>query len=182
MTEPLNGLSWMPKEAKKSALPGAAEQARGEGAGKGAARRPRGGLDRPGGAADDDHPPRWLHAGLKEEVTEHLGREEHHPTAAREVGNVRNGTWLKAVLTDTAEEVESEVPQDRAGTLAPVIVAKRQRPPDGRSPRRLSRMATRMERDDWPHASLAGAPIGPRRGFLRRPPRAGTQPQPSSCR
>lgn len=67
-----------------------------------------------------------LQAALEEEMTEHLGHEKHH-TSAREDGNVRNGTRAKTVLTDAAGEVNIEVPRDRAGTFAPVIVAKRQR-------------------------------------------------------
>ena len=60
-----------------------------------------------------------LQAALEEEMTEHLGREKHHSTAAGQDGNVRNGTRPKTVLTDAAGEVAIEVPRDRAGTFAP---------------------------------------------------------------
>ncbi|WP_216593690.1 IS256 family transposase [Arsenicicoccus sp. oral taxon 190] len=66
-----------------------------------------------------------LEAALEEEMTEHVGHAKHQPAA--EGGNVRNGTRPKTVLTDAAGEVRIEVPRDRAGTFAPVIVAKRQR-------------------------------------------------------
>ncbi len=59
-------------------------------------------------------------------MTEHLDHEKHHATAGDD-GNVRNGTRPKTVLTDAAGEVAIEVPRDRAGTFAPVIVNMRQR-------------------------------------------------------
>lgn len=67
-----------------------------------------------------------LEAALEEEMTEHLGHEKHHAPAGGAV-NIRNGTRPKTVLTDAAGEVTIEVPRDRAGTFAPVIVKKRQR-------------------------------------------------------
>src|SRR4029450_11263486 len=42
-------------------------------------------------------------------------------------GNVRNGSRSKTVLTEASGHVEIDVPRDRAGTLAPQIVRKRQR-------------------------------------------------------
>ena len=45
----------------------------------------------------------------------------------RNRGNSRNGRRSKTVLTDAAGAVEIEVPRDREGTFAPVIVGKRQR-------------------------------------------------------
>jgi transposase-like protein len=71
-----------------------------------------------------------LESALEEEMTEHLGHEKNRPPAggeAPDVGNIRNGHRPKTVLTDAAGEVAIEVPRDRAGTFAPVIVAKRQR-------------------------------------------------------
>ena len=59
-------------------------------------------------------------------MTEHLGHEKHHGPEGG-AGNVRNGTGPKTVLTDAAGEVDIQVPRDRAGTFAPVIVKKRQR-------------------------------------------------------
>ena len=68
-----------------------------------------------------------LESALEEEMVEHLGHEKHQPSDAAGSGNIRNGTRTKTVLTDTAGEVTIEVPRDRAGTFAPVIVKKRQR-------------------------------------------------------
>jgi transposase-like protein len=67
-----------------------------------------------------------LESALQEEMTEHLGHEKHG-TPAVDSGNIRNGTRPKTVLTEAAGEVTIEVPRDRAGTFAPVIVKKRQR-------------------------------------------------------
>jgi putative transposase len=67
-----------------------------------------------------------LEAALNEEMTEHLGYEKHDPPGAG-MGNIRNGTRAKTVLTDTTGQVEIEVPRDRAATFEPQIVKKRQR-------------------------------------------------------
>src|SRR4029078_1390641 len=45
----------------------------------------------------------------------------------RNGANSRNGTRAKTVLTDNAGPVTVEVPRDRDGSFAPVIVRKRQR-------------------------------------------------------
>ena len=66
-----------------------------------------------------------LETALEEEMAEHLGYDRHDP-AGRNRGNSRNGKRAKTVLTDSGE-VAIEVPRDRAGSLEPVIVAKRQR-------------------------------------------------------
>ncbi|KMO81080.1 Transposase, Mutator family [Mycolicibacterium chlorophenolicum] len=71
-----------------------------------------------------------LETALNEEMTEHLGYEEHYPPGAGTTGNIRNGTQTKTVLTDTTGAVELDVPRDRAATFEPQIVKKR--------PRRLS--------------------------------------------
>ena len=63
-----------------------------------------------------------LESALEEEMTEHLGYDQHDP-AGRGSGNIRNGTRTETVLTDAAEEVEIEVPRDRAGTVEPVTAA-----------------------------------------------------------
>ena len=71
-----------------------------------------------------------LESALQEEMTEHLGGREKHEkrgTPAEGGSNIRNGTRAKTVLTDAAGEVTIEVPRDRAGSFAPVIVRKRQR-------------------------------------------------------
>ncbi|MFE2615318.1 IS256 family transposase [Micromonospora chalcea] len=67
-----------------------------------------------------------LETALNEEMTEHLGYEKHDQAGAG-VGNVRNGTRSKTVLTDTTGPVQLDVPRDRAGTFEPQIVRKRQR-------------------------------------------------------
>jgi len=67
-----------------------------------------------------------LETALNEEMTEHLGYEKHDPPEAG-AGNIRNGTRLKTVLTDTTGAVELDVPRDRAATFEPQIVKKRQR-------------------------------------------------------
>jgi len=67
-----------------------------------------------------------LETALEEEMSEHLGYDKH-AVEGRNHGNSRNGTRAKTVLTDAAGQVEIEVPRDRVGTFAPVIVGKRQR-------------------------------------------------------
>ncbi len=67
-----------------------------------------------------------VEVSLEEEMTEHLGYPKHDP-AGRESGNTRNGTRTKTVITDNAGPLIIEVPRDRNGTFAPVIVAKHQR-------------------------------------------------------
>jgi putative transposase len=67
-----------------------------------------------------------LETALSEELTEHLGYDKHDP-AGQGLGNIRNGTRPKTVLTDTTGSVTIEVPRDRAGTFEPQIVRKRQR-------------------------------------------------------
>ncbi len=67
-----------------------------------------------------------LETALDEEMTEHLEYDKH-AAAGRNGPTPRNGRWSKTVLTDAAGEVEVEVPRDREGTFAPVILAKRQR-------------------------------------------------------
>ena len=67
-----------------------------------------------------------LETALDEEMSEHLGYDKY-AVAGRNGANSRNGKRSKTVLTDAAGEVEIEVPRDREGTFAPVIVGKRQR-------------------------------------------------------
>ena len=68
-----------------------------------------------------------LETALNEEMTEHLGHEKNRVPEGRGSTNVRNGTRPKTVLTHAAGQVELEVPRDRDGSFAPVIVKKRQR-------------------------------------------------------
>src|SRR5437588_1541878 len=67
-----------------------------------------------------------LETALNEEMTEHLGYEKHD-SAGVGSGNIRNGNRSKTVLTENTGQVCIEVPRDRAGTLEPQIVRKRQR-------------------------------------------------------
>jgi putative transposase len=67
-----------------------------------------------------------LETALEEEISEHLGYDKH-AVEGRNGANSRNGKRAKTVLTDAVGPVEIEVPRDRDGTFAPVIVAKRQR-------------------------------------------------------
>ena len=68
-----------------------------------------------------------LETALNEEMTEHLGHEKNQADPGRDASNVRNGTRPKTVLTEATGHVEIEVPRDRDGTFAPVIVKKHQR-------------------------------------------------------
>jgi len=67
-----------------------------------------------------------LETALEEELSEHLGYDKH-AVEGRNRGNSRNGKRSKTVVTDAVGPVEIEVPRDRDGTFAPVIVGKRQR-------------------------------------------------------
>jgi putative transposase len=67
-----------------------------------------------------------LETALEEEMTEHLGYDKHDP-AGRDGGNSRNGVRAKTVISDAAGPVTIDVPRDRDGSFAPVIVPKRQR-------------------------------------------------------
>ena len=65
-----------------------------------------------------------LESALEGEMTAHLGYDKHQRT--EDASNARNGTRSKTVPTK-AGPVEIAVPQDRAGSFEPVVVAKRQR-------------------------------------------------------
>src|SRR3954447_10445380 len=67
-----------------------------------------------------------IEAALDEEMSEHLGYDKH-AVEGRNRGNSRNGTRTKTVLTDACGEVDIDVPRDRDGSFAPVMVRKRQR-------------------------------------------------------
>ena len=124
MTETLEPMSAMGKEPKKAAKPGEVERAAVRELVKAA--RARGeDLTGPDGLLKSITK-QVLDSALEEEMTEHLGHDKHG-TPVEGAGNIRNGTRPKTVLTDAAGEVEIEVPRDRAGTFAPVIVKKRQR-------------------------------------------------------
>jgi putative transposase len=67
-----------------------------------------------------------LETALEEELSEHLGYDKH-ALEGRNRENSRNGKRTKTVVTDAVGPVEIEVPRDRDGTFAPVILGKRQR-------------------------------------------------------
>jgi hypothetical protein len=107
MTGTLEGMSSMPKDAKKTATPAEAERAAVRELVKAA--RARGeDLTGPDGLLKSITK-QVLESALEEEMTEHLGHEKH-ATATGEGGNIRNGTRPKTVLTDAAGEVTIEVP------------------------------------------------------------------------
>ena len=70
-----------------------------------------------------------LEAGLEVEMDEHLGYEKH-AAEGRNLGNSRNGTRSKTVLTEIGP-VEIDVPRDRDSSFDPQTVRKGQRRLDG---------------------------------------------------
>lgn len=66
-----------------------------------------------------------LESALEGEITDHLGHDKHE-RSGNEVGNTRNGSRSKTVITDVGP-VEITVPRDRGGSFEPKIVRKRQR-------------------------------------------------------
>lgn len=66
-----------------------------------------------------------LETALEAELDDHLGYPKHAPEG-RDLGNSRNGSRSKTVLTEVGE-VEIQVPRDRDGSFDPKIVKKRQR-------------------------------------------------------
>lgn len=70
-----------------------------------------------------------LETGLEVEMEEHLGYPKH-AAEGRNLGNSRNGTRSKQVITDVGP-VDVEVPRDRDGSFEPKTVRKNQRRLDG---------------------------------------------------
>ena len=66
-----------------------------------------------------------LETALEVEMSEHLGYDKH-AIEGRNLGNSRNGTRSKTVLTE-AGPVTIEVPRDREGTFTPKTVKKHSR-------------------------------------------------------
>ena len=66
-----------------------------------------------------------LETALQVEMADHLGYERGDPAGQRS-GNSRNGSTPKTLRTDIGE-VTVDIPRDRAGTFAPVVVPKHQR-------------------------------------------------------
>ncbi len=126
MTETITSVSSMPKDAKKRSSSTATPSEKAAIAQLVKAARERGeDITGPEGLLKSITAT-VLEAALEEEMTDHLGHVKHQAPAGG-AENVRNGTRAKTVQTDAAGEVTIEVPRDRAGTFAPVIVAKRQR-------------------------------------------------------
>ena len=124
MTETLAGVGSLEKAATKAVTPHEVEQAAVRELVKAA--RARGDqLTGPDGLLKSITK-QVIESALEEEMTEHVGYDKH-AVEGRNGGNSRNGARSKTVLTDNAGPVEVEVPRDRDGTFAPVIVAKRQR-------------------------------------------------------
>ena len=96
-----------------------------------------------------------LETALSEELTEHLGYDKHDP-AGQGLGNIRNGTRPKTVLTDTTGSVTIEVPRDRAGTFEPQIMRKRQRRLTGVDEIVLSLYAKGLKTGEMKVAGLEG--------------------------
>lgn len=70
-----------------------------------------------------------LETGLEVEMDEHVGYPKH-AAEGRNLGNSRNGTRSKTVITEIGP-VELDVPRDRDGTFEPLTVRKGQRRLDG---------------------------------------------------
>jgi transposase-like protein len=68
---------------------------------------------------------RLVERALEVELTDHLGYEPHQEPPGG-IGNTRNGSTAKTLLTEHGE-VRIETPRDRKGTFEPQIVRKRQR-------------------------------------------------------
>ncbi len=66
-----------------------------------------------------------VESALEGEITDHLGYDHGDP-AGRGTGNSRNGTRSETVVTDVGP-VDIDVPRDRAASIEPQIVRKRQR-------------------------------------------------------
>src|SRR3954453_8643354 len=65
-----------------------------------------------------------IETALEEEMADHLGYDKHEPVG-RNRGNSRNGKRSKTVLTDSAGEVDIDVPRDRDGSFEPKLVRTR---------------------------------------------------------
>ncbi len=70
-----------------------------------------------------------LERGLEVEMSDHLGYDRGDPDAAA-YPNSRNGTSAKTVSTEVGDVI-LDVPRDRAGAFAPMLVPKGQRHLDG---------------------------------------------------
>jgi putative transposase len=96
---------------------------------------------------------RSLEAGLRAELTSHLGYEKGDP-AGQGSGNSRNGTTPKRLGTEVGD-LDLATPRDRNGTFDPQLVGKGQRRLDGLADMIISLYAKGMTVRDIQHHLLS---------------------------
>jgi putative transposase len=96
---------------------------------------------------------RSLEAGLRVELTDHLGYEKGDPAGSGS-GNSRNGATPKRLGTEVGD-LELGTPRDRNGTFDPKLVGKGQRRLDGLADMIISLYAKGMTVRDIQHHLLA---------------------------
>ena len=92
---------------------------------------------------------RSLEAGLRAELTDHLGYEKGDP-AGQGSGNSRNGSTPKRLGTEVGD-LDLATPRDRNGTFDPQLVGKGQRRLDGLADMIISLYAKGMTVRDIQH-------------------------------
>ena len=92
---------------------------------------------------------RTLEAGLRVELSDHLGYEKGDP-AGQGSGNSRNGSTLKRLGTEVGD-IDLATPRDRNATFEPKLVAKGQRRLDGLADMIISLYAKGMTVRDIQH-------------------------------
>jgi Transposase, Mutator family len=114
---------------------------------------------------------RLVERAMEVELTDHLGYERHEEPPGG-VGNTRNGSTSKTLITESGE-VRIDTPRDRAGTFEPQIVRKRQRRFEGFDDKVLALYARGLSTRDI-EAHLADPAVGGRLPG-RVPRRAGVE-------
>jgi putative transposase len=89
---------------------------------------------------------RLVERAMEVELTDHLGYEPHQEPPGG-VGNTRNGSTPKTLITESGE-VQIDTPRDRDGSFAPQIVRKRQRRFEGFDDKILALYARGMSTRD----------------------------------
>ncbi len=104
---------------------------------------------------------RSLEAGLRVELSDHLGYEKGDP-AGQGSGNSRNGSTPKRLGTEVGD-VDIATPRDRNGTFDPLLVGKGQRRLDGLADMIISLYAKGMTVRDIQHhlQSTLGSELSP---------------------
>jgi putative transposase len=104
---------------------------------------------------------RVVEHALQAELPVHLGYELHTPEG-RGTGNTRNGTTAKTVQTATGD-FPLQLPQDREGNFAPVLVPKQQRRLEGFDEKVLALSARALTTHDIQGhlAELYGVEVSP---------------------